>query len=945
MISPRQLIRVTIGCLETNIQDAPILFKRRAAKLRTAYPIGLCGKAFSRPFSSSRLHWRSFYRLGESSRKQSQGIGKCCSWILHANTLEFNKFLSLGEYAALVTAGVISMIDGLKLVAHRAQLMMELCEMGQTSLLAVNCSSKVIEDLIKSNVELDGLAIACDNSATDCVVGGPVPQLSQLKQLLTAAHHVKSKLLSVPFAFHTAAMDPIIKSFTTFAESEVQVSPPQIPVVSSMLGRTVAVGEPAFSAKYFAEQCRSAVLFDAGIKEFIGKATDGATPWRWIELGPHPSIQPMLHGRLSGLPSAQVVLPTLVRNISPSSTVSTILRHFYETSSAVNWRNVFLPNTHHPYKLIDLPLMPFFQSEFYVPYRETIEGSRTRHTDSEAVTDIFDLRAIQRLSPGVAGSCAIYESPIALLKDFIEGHMVGGYALCPASVYHEMVLASVRDAQPAGDKSGSWSLSNIQYSAPLVYDDNAEQLLRVIITPTKGSVDRYEFKVLSYLAESDPKIQGAVHCVGSIKRKNASVTKIKYNRVHASIKSSMDGMKRTIQGDMSTRHGSPSSTLQVVSRRLMYDLLFTRVVTYSETYQKVQTLAINEGTGQALATCVFPDSHPRLASNVIFMDVLLHVAGFCANLKLPNDVLGICKETGSTIILRDIVAGDATPAFFDVYCSSFETQDNDGHSFTIADAYAVDGHGLLAIFKGMVFQHVPKIRMSQALKAATRPRKSQARVTPHTPVAGQSSAKPSYEMTHLFNPVLPMSESFPLGLNPSQLDIRSLLAKVCGQNSSKLEPDSPLAALGVDSLITIELVSELSSSYGLDISVGAIASCTTVGDIERICTSLSLAAGVVRGSADSETRGSETECISSDSSTDESISAASELYDVTKIIADLCGVDPAAVTRDSALHALGIDSFMLLELSYRLEELYDCSSIPSYKFQECNNVGDIEKLV
>ncbi|KAM3551322.1 hypothetical protein MY1884_007777 [Beauveria asiatica] len=339
---------------------------------------------------------------------------------------------SLGEYAALVTAGVIRLMDGLKLVAHRAKLMMEQCKLGQTSMLAVSCSAAVMTSMIDASTDFGDLAISCNNSKTDCVIGGSVSQLVLLKKHLTDELQARSKLLDVPMAFHNAAMDPILEEFTAFAAREVRVSPPTLPVVSNVLGRTVAVGEQAFSPEYFARQCRGTVAFDDGIKHFLALGGSESTPYRWIEIGPHPSVQPMLRGRLGKAAPSHIQLTTLKKNVP------------------------------------------------------------------------FAVHAIQKLSHGVSNSCAIYETPAVLLKDFVQGHLVCGYALCPASVYHEMVLAALNDCQSAAGSSVVWGLSKVSYCAPMVYDGNSNQVLRVVITPHLTLPDRYDFAVMSYLAGTDP---------------------------------------------------------------------------------------------------------------------------------------------------------------------------------------------------------------------------------------------------------------------------------------------------------------------------------------------------------------------------------------------------------------------------------------------------------
>ncbi|KAM3551327.1 hypothetical protein MY1884_007782 [Beauveria asiatica] len=162
--------------------------------------------------------------------------------------------------------------------------------------------------------------------------------------------------------------------------------------------------------------------------------------------------------------------------------------------------------------------MPFFPTNFHVPYRKMVgepaSSQPSRDTTSNVVPNSFAVHAIQKLSHGVSNSCAIYETPAVLLKDFVQGHLVCGYALCPASVYHEMVLAALNDCQSAAGSSVVWGLSKVSYCAPMVYDGNSNQVLRVVITPHLTLPDRYDFAVMSYLAGTDPDERSTVHCHG-----------------------------------------------------------------------------------------------------------------------------------------------------------------------------------------------------------------------------------------------------------------------------------------------------------------------------------------------------------------------------------------------------------------------------------------------
>jgi acyl transferase domain-containing protein len=372
---------------------------------------------------------------------------------------------SLGEYAALVIAGVLDTFSGLSLVARRAKLMMDQCQLQTTSMLAANASAGTVQDLIQSSELFPGLSISCDNSANDCVVGGPIQELQILKECLRENLKAKSKLLDVPMAYHTNAMDPILPELTQFV-STINLGRPKIPVVSNVLGRTVEAGETAFTKEYFALHCRQTVNFHKGVQEFLTTNT-GSTATRWIEIGPHPSLLPML-GTCVDKASVDI-LPTLRKGNSPSSTMAQLLCHFYTTSTGIDWRKPF-DGVSKPL-LVDLPGIPFSKQEFGVHYPSE---ATAKEIDTEALrpvirSDSFIAKTVRQ--PTLDDRSAIYDTPLYLFKDFITGHLVAEHALCPASVYHEIALSAVKDLEPESGAAHVWSLSKVAYVAPLLHHD------------------------------------------------------------------------------------------------------------------------------------------------------------------------------------------------------------------------------------------------------------------------------------------------------------------------------------------------------------------------------------------------------------------------------------------------------------------------------------------
>lgn len=186
---------------------------------------------------------------------------------------------SLGEYAALAIAGVLSLRDTLLLVARRAELMAEFCEEDSTGMVACNIAPYEVESLIK---DFEDLVIACKNSTTDCVVAGPLASLTQFVNVCKSLGH-KAKLLDVPFGFHSPALDPILEPFAQVLKT-ITTNSPKIPLASSYLGRIAQ--DDDFCIENFIGHTRQPVEF-IRTAEVIA-STAGEKHLIIIEVGPSP---------------------------------------------------------------------------------------------------------------------------------------------------------------------------------------------------------------------------------------------------------------------------------------------------------------------------------------------------------------------------------------------------------------------------------------------------------------------------------------------------------------------------------------------------------------------------------------------------------------------------------------------------------------------------------
>ena len=823
-------------------------------------------------------------------------------------------YLSIGQYAALVSAGVLRLIDALKIVAIRARLMIEKCPLEATGMLAINRNADDIEKYLSTNPAFQEVSVACCNSPNDCVVGGPLAPLALLKDDLKGKRQYKAALLGNPLAYHTKAMDGILPDLNK-AASSVEWSPPRVPVICNVLGRVVAKDERSFTAEFPARHCRQTVLFDQGIQHALSQ--DPERHITWIEIGPHPSIIPMVKSQASCKQHFFVV--SMRKSVNPWSTLSEAQGQLYRSNVAVNWLDTFV-ETPSP-KCTSLPSYQFDYKDFLVEYPR--ESTNSKSGPESASTGYEFLARQLGVSSSSSPNEMVFETPIESLSQYVTGHIVCGFALCPASVYHEIVFAAVElfvRGERGSDQQQTSShinvLSQISYLNPLIYVDDSKRVIRASIHGSDRDKDDVQsFEVSSY-EPSNPK-DITKHCKGVVKRHSRNSEESKFSMLHAQIQKPMSLLESM-------------NSIQIFRTRAIYEKLFTRVVTYSKTYQAVQSISVSDDGTEAVAAVELPplEATPKanFAVNPVFMDVILHVAGFIANLAAGQDEAFICKEVKSA---RVIMHESEIRKPFKIYCSNTNVAEG-----TIGNGYAMNLSGqLLAVFKGMHFTRV-KLR---AVQASFKHVSGAA----HAP-SGANGHAMSKEKDHSSRQPVEASSLGKTDNNPPQarpsatMNVKTIIADVCGTGGISISSESDLEGLGIDSLMILELGSRIQETVNATITSQELTACETVKDIEALVASKTT--GTSQPGVDAVSSSTPTHKAREPSP------VRSPGSSVPSIIVEICGVDASTVTSKTELESLGIDSLMMFELEDKFKEI-SSESLEGNTLASCKTVGDIEGLL
>lgn len=139
---------------------------------------------------------------------------------------------SVGEYAALLGAGVFDFRTGLALVAERGRAMATVTG-GMSVVLGLDAAA--IETVLR-DTGLTGVDLANLNAVDQVVLAGPTGELERAAGPLTAAGAFDVRPLAVSGPFHSRYMRPAARAFARVV-SGTPLAPPRVPVVANRTAR------------------------------------------------------------------------------------------------------------------------------------------------------------------------------------------------------------------------------------------------------------------------------------------------------------------------------------------------------------------------------------------------------------------------------------------------------------------------------------------------------------------------------------------------------------------------------------------------------------------------------------------------------------------------------------------------------------------------------------
>lgn len=730
---------------------------------------------------------------------------------------------SLGEYAALYAAGVISAADVVFLVAKRASLMQEMCSRGTHKMLSLRMSAEDV-GMALDTAGLASLEITCVNGPTATVVAGLEEDLQLFMQQQKAAG-VTSVLLDVPYAFHSAQLDPILDAYES-STAGVNFAKPRIPVASSRMGAMVEQ-DGVFNSSYLARQAREPVLFSQAVKSCqSAQKVDQNT--LWLEMGPGSTCVSLVRQSLGT--AAANAMSTLDGKKGIWEGIASTLATLYSRGVEVNWADF-----HRDYKnslsVVSLPHYAFDLKNYWLDY--TSRKDRVAAPKEAIVSKSMPQfsspcwQEIEEESFGVSEASVRFISDLNRpeLAAMVHGHAVGGISLCPSSVYASMAFSCAlyifqrRDTALDVDEIPPMDLSEMEIFSPCVVSTDADQRQVLLVTATQHSPFSPVELVFSTSYDDEETYRQNARCVVHLTSKAAAFSEANKNLYLIQDRAEM------------LRRKEPEGDVHKLKKKMVYKL-FKTVVDYSPRYFGMEDLLLSSDRPESCARLSFdtPAEPENFVHNPFWIDSLAQLGGFCLNVNPPSgqDDVYISHGWQSMRILRRLSDQENYACY--VCMQPSETQPG----VWSGDVYVYSDNTVVALCLGLKFKQMRRPLLYNLLGHAL-PTKLSPSAPPTPPTLSRSPSAA---------PLSRVNTARSLGTTPfpalethkphvSFVDVLGVITESAGLEASDVaDLSTEWSNLGIDSLLTITILEELRKLTGMDFASSLFTQFPTVGDLK-----------------------------------------------------------------------------------------------------------------
>ena len=833
---------------------------------------------------------------------------------------------SLGEYPALCFAGVLSVTDMLFLVGKRAMLMQKQCTAYTHTMLAIQCPRDVLGGYLTTDLKTCG--IACLNGPNATVISGLAEEIKTLTAHLKS-EGIRSTLLEVPYAFHSPQIDPILKEFQAAAET-INFSKPTIPVASTLRGEVVR-DEGVFSSSYLARQARHQVDFLGAIEACRSTGIfDDRT--LYLECGPTPVCLGMVRSILGISPA--MALPSIRSDEAKCwKTLSKSIANAFSVGVPITWSD-YHKSFENCLSLVDLPKYAFDLKDYWLQYEGTWALTKNEQV---AAQPAFSTTCLQRIESETFGkdeaSVTFVSNPSEpYLFAAIQGHLVNGVGLCPSSVYADMAFTAASyvysKMQPSGPVP-AMDVSGMEVFHPLVVlptGNSPSQLIKVTAVRASGTSS---IKVV-FSSQDGNETQQHGHC--EVKFGDGNEWKDEWSRNTYLVTSRMAGLT----------DAANEESVHRILRPMIYKL-FSTIVVYSEKYHGLQEVYMDSDLNEVAAKVKFQNVADcgTFTYSPYWIDTIAHLAGFVLNgsVSTPEDTVFISHGWKSMRIVAPL--SDEK-----IYRCHVRMQPIGNRGLMCGDVYLLEGNDVVAVCLGLKFQEMKKTLLHALLKRSCKAplQNDEQEIRGPQALMQNKASRGVNQAKQALSPVAPQTANH----QPSFSRVLELIAGEVNLELEEFVDSANFAELGVDSLLSISIMSSLKQQLDLDLPASVFALYPSVAELRGYYREeLGVTSAAAQVTADDVEIDSEDDSDTMNyTPLPHTSSRTSESNDVDvadifiSLVAAETGVDLAEMEPSTRFSDLGVESLMSIAILSAVKDRTG-TMLPASFFNDYPTVADV----
>ena len=329
---------------------------------------------------------------------------------------------SLGEAAAAVVAGALSLEDGVRVICRRSRLMSTIAGAGAMASVELP-AQQVVSELMTRGV--DDVVVAVVASPQSTVIGGA----TQTVRDLVAAweqRDVMAREIAVDVASHSPQVDPILDELTDVL-AELHPMTPEVPFYSATLYDPRE--RPVCDAGYWVDNLRHMVRFAPAVQAAL---EDGYRVF--AELAPHPLLTHAVEQTARSLDMPLAALAGMRREQALPYGLRGFVADLHSAGAAVDF-SVLYPNG----RLVDAPLPTWTHRRLLLS-----RGGQESPTHGGCTVSVHPLLGAHvRLQEEPERH--VWQAEVGTAaQPWLGDHRIRNVAMLPGAAYCEMALAAAR---------------------------------------------------------------------------------------------------------------------------------------------------------------------------------------------------------------------------------------------------------------------------------------------------------------------------------------------------------------------------------------------------------------------------------------------------------------------------------------------------------------------